>query len=226
MTYEERRARVIVYGWSIFILVIFILFLISIAYAGTATVSWDANTEPDLAGYKIYFGLSSGSYGSQIQVGNIINSRMSVRVNGLELGREYFFVVTAIDFSGNESGFSNEVNIILADSTEDPPEDPPVDPPTEGSVSFKAYCFPNPFGNQGATITVIIPNSGNLSIDIYTVTGRFIRNLVKDLSITEGEHHFKWDGKDQYGNSINPGIYLGSVTLGSLTTVIKMAIKP
>lgn len=73
---------------------------------GGATVSWDANSEIDLVGYKIYYGKSSGSYESQVYVGNVT----SYRLTGLEEGRRYYFVATALDFSGNESGFSNEVN--------------------------------------------------------------------------------------------------------------------
>ena len=41
------------------------------AHADTATVSWDANTEQDLLGYKIYFGTASRNYSQVIDVGNI-----------------------------------------------------------------------------------------------------------------------------------------------------------
>ncbi len=211
------------YLTGMFIGLIFCI-LVTWAIGAEATVSWGANSESDLSGYKIYSGTSSGSYDDALDVGN----KTSFIINNLVIGTTYFFAVTAYDSSGNESNFSEEVSFTpAADSTEDPPEDPPVDPPTEDSVSFNAYCFPNPFSSQeGTTITLSIPNSKTLSIDIYTVTGVFIRSLIKDLIILEGEHSFKWDGKDQYGNLINPGIYFGSLTLDSLTTVIKMAIKP
>ncbi len=193
------------------------------AIGETVTVSWDQNSEEDLSGYKIYYGTSSGSYNEALDVGN----KTSFIINNLVIGTTYFFAVTAYDFSGNESNFSNEVNFTPADSTDDTPEDPPVDPPTEDSVSFNAYCFPNPFSSQeGTTITLSVSDPKTLSIDIYTVTGVFIRSLIKGLTISGGEHSFKWDGKDQYENLINPGIYYGSITLDSLTTVIKMAIKP
>ena len=177
------------------------------------------NTESDLSGYRIYYGKSSGSYNDMIDVGDTTN----FLINNLEDNTRYYFAVTAYDFSGNESGFSEEVNIILADST----EDPPVDPPTEDSVSFKAHCFPNPFNNyEGTTITLDMPNSGTLSIDIYTATGNFIRNVIQDLIITEKEYSIKWDGKDQYDNLVNPGIYIASLTLNSKTIIVKMAVKP
>ncbi len=218
-----RKVLLFFMGVLVGIFITILAFMVGDVHGAEATVSWSANSEPDLAGYSVYYGTSSGSYDDAFDVGN----KTSFIINNLVVGTTYFFAVTAYDSSDNESGFSEEVNFTPTDSTEDPPEDPPVDPPTEDSVSFNAYCFPNPFSSQeGTTITLSIPNSKTLSIDIYTVTGVFIRSLIKDLIILEGEHSFKWDGKDQYGNLINPGIYFGSLTLDSLTTVIKMAIKP
>ncbi len=82
---------------------------------GALTVSWDANTtDADLAGYHVYRGTLSGSYDSRIYVGNI--TKWPAR--NLITGREYFFVVTASDFSGNESGFSAEVSARAAAPTE------------------------------------------------------------------------------------------------------------
>ena len=76
----------------------------------SATVSWDPNTEPDLAGYKIYYGSAPGVYEEAILVGNVT----SYRVTELVAGKKYHFVVTAFDFTGNESGFSAEVTHTVA----------------------------------------------------------------------------------------------------------------
>jgi len=73
---------------------------------GTATLTWNANTEPDLAGYKVYVGTASGVYGPPITVGNMT----TYQVNSLTIGTTYFFVVTAYNTSGTESGYSNEAN--------------------------------------------------------------------------------------------------------------------
>lgn len=75
---------------------------------GSVTLSWSANTEEDLAGYKIYRGTVSGSYGSPIAV--LDKGAISHTVSSLESGTTYFFVITAYDDSGNESAYSNEVS--------------------------------------------------------------------------------------------------------------------
>lgn len=73
-----------------------------------ATLQWSANSEQDLAGYKVYRATSSGAYGAPIAVlqGNVTN----YTVTGLQLGTTYFFIVTSYDTSDNESGWSNEVS--------------------------------------------------------------------------------------------------------------------
>ena len=83
-------------------------------FAADASLSWNPNTEPDLAGYKVYYGTASRTYGSPINVGN----QTAFAVTGLSAGT-YYFAVTAFDTSGNESVFSAEVSkaITTADTT-------------------------------------------------------------------------------------------------------------
>lgn len=81
-----------------------ILLLIAIpASAMEVTLTWNANSEPDLAGYKIYTGLQSRTYGDPIDVGNVTEHTMTVS-DGFN-----FFAVTAYDTEGLESEYSNEV---------------------------------------------------------------------------------------------------------------------
>ena len=74
----------------------------------SATVTWDANTDLDLAGYKVYRATASGAYGASIATlsGNV-TSYISA---SLQVGTTYFFTVTAYDTAGNESLHSNEVS--------------------------------------------------------------------------------------------------------------------
>ncbi|HUU71603.1 MAG TPA: fibronectin type III domain-containing protein [Burkholderiales bacterium] len=76
---------------------------------GTAILAWDAVTHPDLSGYRVYYGTASGQYlqapGHGISVGNVTTQTLT----GLSSATRYYFTVTSVDTSGNESGFSNEV---------------------------------------------------------------------------------------------------------------------
>jgi hypothetical protein len=72
---------------------------------GTVTVTWSANSEADLQGYRVYVGTSSGSRAQMFDVGNVTTTRLT-----LPLGSTYFFVVTAYDRTGNESSPSGELS--------------------------------------------------------------------------------------------------------------------
>jgi hypothetical protein len=76
---------------------------------GSATLTWAANGEPDLAGYKVYVGTASGTYnfpGSPFTIGRV----STYTVMNLPLGTTYFFCISAYDSAGNESVLSAEVS--------------------------------------------------------------------------------------------------------------------
>lgn len=72
---------------------------------GSATVTWNANTESDLSGYRVFYGTSSGNYPNSISVGKVT----SATITGLTVGTTYYIAVKAVDTSGNLSGFSAQV---------------------------------------------------------------------------------------------------------------------
>ena len=74
--------------------------------ASALTLAWDPNTENDLAGYNVYYGIASSDYGFVINVGNVTD----YTVTDLEPETQYYFAITAYDTSWNESDFSVEVS--------------------------------------------------------------------------------------------------------------------
>lgn len=71
-----------------------------------ATVTWNANTEPDLAGYLVYHGIASLIYDPGITV---LAPTTTYLFTGLEVGILHYFNVKAFDTSGNVSAFGGEV---------------------------------------------------------------------------------------------------------------------
>lgn len=68
-------------------------------------IDWLANTEPDVAGYRI---LVSDRYdGKYLQIGSTNLTRFTDK--GAKNGTTYYYGLTAYDFSGNESSLSKDV---------------------------------------------------------------------------------------------------------------------
>ena len=68
---------------------------------------------PDLAGYKIYYGTTSGTYQGNIDVGNV----NAYALNDLTIGATYYAAATAYTASGLESNYSNEVMFTVSSCT-------------------------------------------------------------------------------------------------------------
>ncbi|HOI07755.1 MAG TPA: fibronectin type III domain-containing protein [Deltaproteobacteria bacterium] len=77
--------------------------------AATLHLSWRANSERDLAGYRIYCGTRSRTYGSPVVVGRVT----ACQLTGIASGKTYYVALTAYDTSGNESSFSPEVSVFV-----------------------------------------------------------------------------------------------------------------
>lgn len=88
------------------------LLIASVVSAGEATINltWDPNSEPDLAGYRVYESLTAGGpYSILKDVGNVTTFTIKKTVPD-GTATTLYYVVTAYDQSGLESDYSNEVN--------------------------------------------------------------------------------------------------------------------
>ncbi|MFY9397803.1 MAG: PKD domain-containing protein [Desulfomonilia bacterium] len=128
--------------------IILLLFCIpALGFAATVRVSWNANTEADLAGYKVYYGTASRTYGAPVDVGKVT----SCVLNNIPTGRTCYVAVTAYDTSNNESGYSEEASVYVPA----PPSD--TTPPT-GSVVINGGAATT--SSRTVTLTLSATDSG------------------------------------------------------------------
>ena len=80
------------------------------ATAHSAALSWTASTS-SVVGYNVYRSTTSGSYGAPLN-GSLV-SGASFTDTTVAAGATYFYVTTAVDASGDESVFSNEVQAAI-----------------------------------------------------------------------------------------------------------------
>jgi len=112
----------------------------------SATLIWASNTNPDIAGYIVYYGAASRTYTNAIDVG----TTTTTSVTGLVDNVTYFFEVTAYNSSHVESDFSAETSFTPGAT---PPPPPPSPTPvvatmaassvTTNSATLNAFINPN-----------------------------------------------------------------------------------
>ena len=91
--------------------VFFILIFVGSASAREVTLAWDSNSEPDLDHYVVYWGTIPGDYTNNSEDnGDYIGLDNEYSVEIPDDEQAYFFAVTAVDESGLESDYSNEVS--------------------------------------------------------------------------------------------------------------------
>src|SRR6266513_2384011 len=77
--------------------------------SNSASLAWDSVTDPNLSGYRLYFGTAPGAYLQALGQGTSVGNVTTYTVMGLASGTRYYFAVTAFDTLGIESNYSNEV---------------------------------------------------------------------------------------------------------------------
>lgn len=80
-------------------------------FLADVTVAWDQHQDQAVTGYKVYAGAATRTY---TQVGAIAGRTVTTYTWKTLTSGTWFFAVTALAGSGNESGFSNEVSTQIA----------------------------------------------------------------------------------------------------------------
>jgi hypothetical protein len=90
---------------------------------------------------------------------------------------------------------------------------------TKIPLAFKLYPNrPNPF----RTVTAIrydLPEPALVRLAVYDVSGRLVCTLLDQDLKMPGRHTVYWDGRNEKGRSVSPGIYFCELSAGSYTEI-------
>ena len=197
---------------------------------GTLCLSWNCNSEPDLAGYNIYRSITSGEGYSKLNT--FLMADTTCQDTGLTYGITYYYVVTAVDTVSNESGYSNEASGRISLQTV-VSQETTVKGESElgGSVLPSKFelgqNYPNPF-NPTTNISYTIPTTEGKGaqrtvLGIYNLQGQLVRTLVDELQ-GPGFYSVQWDARDSDGREVAAGIYLYRLVAGHFKATKKMIV--
>ena len=167
---------------------------------GSIRLNWKANTENDFNYYTIYRSKNNGDYKELAKTIDL--SYLDTQV---EWGVNYSYVVSATDFSGNESDYSAKADVVLTGIYD------------EVGVPVKNYLsqnYPNPF-NPTTTIQYSIPKESFVTIKIYDVLGKEITTIVNERKAA-GNYSVDFNA-----NNLTSGIYFYRMQAGSFVSTKK-----
>jgi hypothetical protein len=81
------------------------IYSLGISADAKVSFNWSSNSEPNLAGYRLYVGTAPGLYTGFVDVGRVTTFELS----GLIRGMTYYFALTAYSIAGLESDFTPEL---------------------------------------------------------------------------------------------------------------------
>lgn len=94
-------------------MILSIIGMAGVLLASEVSLTWNQNTESDLAGYKLYQATTPGQYGAPVAtLGKVTQHTRTLP--DLSTSQTYYFALTAYDLTGNESGKSSEVSKLVS----------------------------------------------------------------------------------------------------------------
>jgi hypothetical protein len=201
---------------TIFCTVAVTLLFAAPGFAEIIRLTWNANTEPNLGGYRLSYGTSPGVHPTTVDVGN----QTTTQVAGLVPGQRYYFVVRAYATDGTQSGPSNEVSgvalsVVSLTSTANSSPIPTGAPVTWTALASSGPSLQYEFSRQHqptGTWTVVQPYSASSSFTWTPQIGEEANYVMRVWARVPGSSE-QFDARRETSPFAvgNAGIVIGSI---------------
>jgi hypothetical protein len=177
-----------------------------------ARIRWSQSPATDLAGYSVFRRTVSGGPFTLVS-GGLVGATEFLD-NSIPTGTDMvWYQITATDDSGNESSPSNAVAVSFTQALADWQLDP---------------VYPNPSKlSDPVRIPFVVPTATapGASIEITNAAGHVVRRI--DVSqFGPGPQTVNWDGRNQSGRDVSPGVYTAWLVAGDVRRGAKLVRVP
>ena len=183
-------------------------------------LQWVAETETNMLGYNIYKSISK-ELTEAVRANFVI-----IPANNSSTVTYYSFIDENVDngmmfyywLQSNDLDLTFEFHGPISVEVEQQ-----TDPGTTPGVELKTEligAYPNPF-NPSTNIAFTLAQPANVSINVYNISGQFIKTLLFDQPFAKGYHSIAWDGRDTSGRQAASGIYFYRMETDVADTMIK-----
>ncbi|MFQ6604656.1 MAG: carboxypeptidase regulatory-like domain-containing protein [Fidelibacterota bacterium] len=168
-------------------------------------LSWRPVTDLDFQYYTVY---RSTAPGVDLSTPYAFTTDTAFVDTDISPGSQFYYLITATDFSGNEGDPSEEATVVILANDEDGYT------PTTFALSQN---YPNPF-NPVTTFTYDLPHDGFVSIIVYNVLGEKVDELVNQNQ-SAGRYTVTWNGYNHPS-----GVYVARMQTEGFTTTRKIML--
>ncbi|AWR85636.1 Ig-like domain-containing protein [Meiothermus taiwanensis] len=196
--------------------------LVAIPGDRQVVLNWNANTEPDLEGYTVYWGSASGAL---TNVENAPRSATSKTITGLTNGTTYFFVLEALNTGGLKSAKTNEVAATPFEPDRTPPQIVSTVPANGATLVAPDSNLQINFSEtmDVGTVTVTIDPSFDLGDPTWNPGNTQVSFDPATSLDSETTYTVTVEGKDPAGNALVGSKTFSFTTVGSPPTVSSTA---
>lgn len=154
-------------------------------------LSWDQPQISDFNHFNVYSSFDGGPFA-------IIDNTVGIQYfRTLTTNGTYLFYVTTVDHAGQESVPSNTVQTFVNTG---------VAETGQSNDILMIKMGPNPFSQQ-MNIEFELVKETQLVIRVFDINGKLV-NTLHDSKTAIGQHRIPWDGYNQAGIDLQPGLYV------------------
>lgn len=173
------------------------------------SLSWDDPIDEDFDYFALYRSTTPGFDPSTVEpIAEL--SETSYTDPDVMVGNTYYYRLSAFDFSGNESAFSDEFSLLVTSVEGSPTAAVPEDYVLEQN-------YPNPF-NPSTTINFGLKESGHVTMTVYNALGEEVMQVL-DHEMEAGYHRVVIKAED-----LATGLYFYQIRVNAFTSVKKMIV--
>jgi hypothetical protein len=167
-----------------FLMIAFIALIARVSQAESVRVAWNSNPEPDIAGYKLFW----GQLNSAATVRDVGNTNQA-EVTDLTPGTTYYLYLTAYNTSGLESDPSSSITYTV------PSGPPPISVQTEAAFvrtdAITSGSWKGAYGLQGgltANVWGVVPLPAHVQVRAYQNYPLMWSESTTDLRALQGHN--------------------------------------
>jgi hypothetical protein len=171
--------------------------LTATASEGVVRLAWEGSDSP-VSGYVIY--RNSTGRPPWTKIGTVPAESAAFVDANVYPGVEYFYTATASNRFGTESEFAEAVSVVI----------PEAAPTLSEETLDRVFVAPNPYHLDSGRPVEFRNLTRRATIRIYTASG----DLVKRIEHRNGASTEPWDGRNENGDRIAPGVYVYHIESG------------